>query len=184
MGLKKLIKKCKKQDTEAQGKLYTLYSGILFSLCLKYSKNNVEAEDNLQDAFLTIFSKINQFKGKGSFEGWMKRIVINTALQRYRKDSVLDVIKEDTLTEEIVEVEVAKMVSLDFLLHIIQQLPDRYRLVFNLYILDGYTHKEIAEMLNISIGTSKSNLSRARHILKEKIEEDQFKNKTPLNYGQ
>jgi len=177
MSLKKLIKKCKQQDITAQGKLYTQFSGILFSLCLKYSKNYAEAQDNLQDAFLTIFEKINQYNNKGSFEGWMKRIVINTALQRYRKEGVLDLIKEDTLTEEIVEVEITTSVSLDFLLHIIQQLPDRYRLVFNLYVLDGYTHKEIADMLNISVGTSKSNLSRARHILKEKIEENQFKNK-------
>ncbi len=177
MSLKKLIIKCKKQDIDAQGKLYTQFSGILFSLCLKYSKNYAEAQDNLQDSFLTIFKKIEQYNHKGSFEGWMKRIVINTALQRYRKESVLDVIKEDTIAEKIVEVELHETPSLDFLLHLIQQLPDRYRLVFNLYVLDGYSHKEIAEMLNISVGTSKSNLSRARNLLKDKIEENQFKNK-------
>ena len=148
----------------------------MFSLCLKYSKNYAEAEDNLQDAFLTIFNKIDQYKSKGSFEGWMKRIVINTALQRYRKESVLDVIKDDNIKDEVVEVDDENL-SLDFLLSIIQKLPDKYRLVFNLYVLDGFSHKEIAKMLNISVGTSKSNLSRARVILKEKIEEDQFKNK-------
>ena len=177
MSLKKLIIKCKKQDIEAQGKLYTQYSGILFSLCLKYSKSYAEAQDNLQDAFVTIFEKIKQYNNKGSFEGWMKRIVINTALQRYRKESVLDVIKEDTIIEKIVEVDVTETPSLSYLLHIIQQLPDRYRLVFNLYVLDGYSHKEIAKLLNISVGTSKSNLSRARNLLKNKIEENQFKNK-------
>jgi len=176
MGLEQLIIKCKKNNRKAQGELYTCMRRKLFTLCLKYSKNYAESEDNLQDAFLTIFSKIKQYNGNGSFEGWMKRIVINTALQRYRKASVLDVIKDDVLEEEIVEVEVDQ-VPLDFLLEIIQQLPDKYRLVFNLYVLDGFSHKEIAEMLNVSVGTSKSNLSRARNILKEKIEENEFKNK-------
>lgn len=177
MSLKKLIIKCKRQDVQAQGDLYKQYSSSLFSLCLKYSKNYAEAQDNLQDSFLTIFKKIEQYNNKGSFEGWMKRIVINTALQRYRKESVLDVIKDDNIVEIAVEIETEEDVSLSFLLDIIQQLPDRYRLVFNLYVLDGYSHKEIADMLNISVGTSKSNLSRARIILKEKIEEDEFKNK-------
>jgi len=176
MGLEQLIIKCKKNNRKAQGELYSLYSKKLFTLCLKYSKNYAEAEDNLQDAFLTIFNKIKQYNGKGSFEGWMKRIVINTALQRYRKASVLDVIKDDDFVEEVVEIEVDQ-VSLSFLLAIIHELPDKYRLVFNLYVLDGFSHKEIAEMVNVSVGTSKSNLSRARNILKEKIEENEFRNK-------
>lgn len=176
MSLEQLIIKCGKQDIQAQGMLYKLYANKLFTLCLKYSKNYVEAEDNLQDAFMTIFKKIKQYKNNGSFEGWMKRIVINTALQRYRKESVLDVIKDDNIKEEPVEVDTVD-VSIDYLLQLIQKLPDKYRLVFNLYVLDGYSHKEIATLLNISVGTSKSNLSRARLILKEKIEENQFKNK-------
>ncbi|MFD0963160.1 RNA polymerase sigma factor [Pseudofulvibacter geojedonensis] len=176
MSLEQLIIKCGKQDVQAQGAIYKLYASKLFTLCLKYSKNYPEAEDNLQDAFLTIFKKIKQYKNNGSFEGWMKRIVINTALQRYRKEGVLDVIKDDNIKEEPVEVD-TEDVSIDYLLQLIQELPDRYRLVFNLYVLDGYSHKEIAVMLNISVGTSKSNLSRARLILKERIEENQFKNK-------
>jgi len=176
MSLEQLIIKCKKNNRKAQGELYSLYAKNLFTLCLKYSKNYAESEDNLQDAFLTIFNKIKQYNGKGSFEGWMKRIVINTALQHYRKASVLDVIKDDDFVEEVVEVEVGH-VPLKFLLEIIQELPDKYRLVFNLYVLDGFSHKEIADMVNVSVGTSKSNLSRARNILKEKIEENEFKNK-------
>ena len=159
----------KKNDAEAQSQLYTLYSSKLFSLCLKYSKNYVEAEDNLQDAFVTIFKKISQFKSKGSLEGWMKRITINTALQRYRSVGVFDIINEDQIEDVTIEID-NDSVSIDFLLGIIQELPDRYRLVFNLYVLDDYSHKEIAEMLKISTGTSKSNLARARLILKEKIE--------------
>ncbi len=170
MSLEQLIENCKKNDAKAQSQIYKLFASKLFTLCLKYSKNYAEAEDNLQDAFVTIFNKISQFKGKGSLEGWMKRIAINTALQRYRKDGVFDIINEHQIEDVSVEID-EDSVSIDFLLKIIQELPDRYRLVFNLYALDDYSHNEIAEMLQISTGTSKSNLSRARMILKEKIEQ-------------
>ncbi len=168
MGLDQLIERCKRNDRKAQSELYKRYASKLFSVCLKYSRNYVEAEDNLQDAYITIFKKIAQFKNKGSLEGWMKRVVINTALQRYRSANVFDIVNENQIKEVTVEVDEDDM-SIDYLLNIIQGLPDRYRLVFNLYALDDYSHKEIAEMLNISIGTSKSNLARARLILKDKI---------------
>lgn len=170
MSLKQLIQKCIDYDTQAQSELYQLFSSKLFSVCLKYSRNYAEAEDNLQDAFLTIFKKIDQYKHKGSFEGWLKRIAINTALQRYRGQGVFEIINEDYIEDESVEID-DEHVSIDFLLKIIQELPDRYRLVFNLYVLDGYSHKEIANMLNIKVGTSKSNLARARKLLIEKIED-------------
>lgn len=176
MGLKQLIQKCSKNDTKAQAELYQLFSGKLFSVCLKYCKNYAEAEDNLQDAFMTIFNKISQYKHKGSFEGWLKRITINTALQRYRNQGVFEIIDDTNIEDVEVTVE-DDDVTLEFLLQIIQELPDRYRLVFNLYVLDGYSHKNIADMLDITIGTSKSNLARARKILKDKIEDY----KTSLN---
>ena len=170
MSLDRLIKNCIKQDAEAQSQLYKQYASKLFSLCLKYSKNYVEAEDNLHDAFITVFSKIGQYNNKGSFEGWLKRIAINTSLQRYREDvGVYDIINEGNIKDVSVDYNDDE-VSIDFLLKIIQELPDRYRLVFNLYVLDGYSHVEISELINISTGTSKSNLARARMILKEKIE--------------
>ena len=169
MSLEQLITKCKKNDAQAQSQIYKLFSSQLFSLCLKYSKNYAEAQDNLQDAFMTIFKKIDQYGNKGSFEGWMKRITINTALQRYRSVGVFDIVNEDQIEDVAIEVY-DEDISLDFLLGIIQELPDRYRLVFNLYVLDGYSHKEIAELMDISTGTSKSNLARARIILKDKIE--------------
>jgi len=172
LSLDLLIEKCKKNDTKAQGELYKLFSAKLFSLCLKYSRNYAEAEDNLQDVFLTVFNKIGQFENKGSLEGWLKRITINTALQRYRGKSVLNIVDEQKVEDVDVEIE-NEDISIDFLLGCIQELPDRYRLVFNLYALDGYSHKEIAELLEISTGTSKSNLARARMILKDKVE--QFK---------
>ncbi|MCB4798374.1 RNA polymerase sigma factor [Neotamlana laminarinivorans] len=170
MSLNQLIQNCKNNNTKAQSEIYKLFSSKLFALCLKYSRNYAEAEDNLQDAFLTIFKKIDQYKNKGSFEGWLKRITINTALQRYRNEKVFDIINENNIEDETIEID-EDSVSLDYLLKIIQELPDRYRLVFNLYVLDGYSHKEIAKLLNINIGTSKSNLARARQILKNTIED-------------
>lgn len=170
MSLEQLIKKCINQDAEAQSQLYKQYASKLFSLCLKYSKNYVEAEDNLHDAFITVYSKIEQYNNKGSFEGWLKRIAINTALQRYRKDvGVFDIVNEGQIEDVSVDLSDTDL-SIEYLLKIIQELPDRYRLVFNLYVLDGYSHVEISELLNISSGTSKSNLARARMILKDKIE--------------
>ena len=170
MSLDRLIKNCINQDAEAQSQLYKQYASKLFSLCLKYSKNYAEAEDNLHDAFITIFSKLEQYNNKGSFEGWLKRIAINTSLQRYREDvGVYDIVNEGNIEDVSLDINDEDL-HLDFLLKIIQELPDRYRLVFNLYVLDGYSHVEISELINISTGTSKSNLARARLILKEKIE--------------
>ncbi|MCG9971367.1 RNA polymerase sigma factor [Christiangramia crocea] len=172
MGLKDLIHKCKKKDRKAQEQLYRLYAPKLFGLCLKYSDNHQQAEDNLQDGFVTIFEKISQYKDAGSFEGWMKRIVINTALQKHRQQKVYGITNEDHLHEEEIKVETEEL-SVHFLLECVQNLPDRYRQVFNLYVMDGYSHKEIADMLNISEGTSKSNLARARMALKDRIEKHQ-----------
>ena len=103
MSIEQLIQKCKKQDLKSQEQLYKLYANKLFAVSLKYSRNYEEAEDNLQDAFLTILKKIAQYKNKGSFEGWMKRIVINTALQRYRKQDVFQIIDEESIKEPEVE---------------------------------------------------------------------------------
>lgn len=180
MSLHQLIINCKKRDIKSQSEIYHLFAGKLFALCLKYSKTKQSAEDNLQDAFITIFDKIDQYKFKGSFEGWMKRIVINTSLQTYREKNVLNLVEENYPDEVEVEIDEDDL-SLDFLLKIIQALPERYRMVFNLYVLDGYSHKEISGMLGIVEGTSKSNLSRARLILKEKIELNQQKKTVGLS---
>lgn len=169
MGLELLIQECKKKNTKAQEQLYRLFSSKLFNVCLKYSRNYAEAQDNLQDGFLLIFEKINQFEHKGSFEGWLKRVMINFILQKYRSHTVFEIVTENF--PETIEVEIEEEnINMGFLLKIIQELPDRYRMVFNLYVLDGYSHNEIAEMMGISSGTSKSNLARAKMILKDKIE--------------
>ena len=170
MDLKELINDCKNNNRKAQEQLYRLYSGKLFAVCLKYSRNYAEAQDNLQDGFLIIFQKIGQYSFKGSFDGWLKRVMINNVLQQYRQQTFLSLVNEDIAEDYEIELD-DDDISLDYLLKIIQELPDRYRLVFNLYVIDGYSHAEIAEMLNINIGTSKSNLARGRLILKEKIEQ-------------
>lgn len=170
MSLDQLIESCKINDTKAQSELYKLFSSKLFAVCLKYSRSYAEAEDNLQDAFLTIFKKIDQYKNKGSFEGWLKRVTINTVLQQYRNEKVFEIVNENIIDEVEIDID-EDTLSIDYLLRIIQELPDRYRLVFNLYVLDGYSHRDIASMLDINIGTSKSNLARARQILKQTIED-------------
>lgn len=129
----------------------------------------------MQDGFILLFEKIPQYRFQGSFEGWAKRLMINSVLQKYRTTGVFSLISENLPEEPDIEVE-ADEVSMEFLVQIIQELPDRYRAVFNLYVTDGYSHKEIADMLGITDGTSKSNLARARMILKEKIEAHQRAN--------
>ncbi|VAW12055.1 RNA polymerase ECF-type sigma factor [hydrothermal vent metagenome] len=117
---------------------------------------------------MTIYEKIGQYGFKGSFEGWMKRITVNTVLQKYRKEEHLNVVSENE--EEVVEIDFGYVdIGLQTLLRYIQELPNKYRITFNLYVLDGYSHKEISEQLGTSTGTSKSNLARARTILREKI---------------
>lgn len=169
MIIEQLIHECTKNNIKSQEQLYKLLAPKLFAVCLKYSRNYEEAQDNLQESFLVIFEKIGQFKNTGSFEGWAKRIVINYVLQQYRNQKIFEIISEKIAVEEEVEID-DENVSLEFLTKIIQELPDRYRLVFNLYVIDDYSHKEIAEMLGITVGTSKSNLARAKAILKQKIE--------------
>lgn len=169
MTQEELIRKCIKGNRSAQQELYSRYSGVLFGICMKYSRNRTEAEDNLHDSFLIIFDKIHQYRSRGSFEGWLKRITVNTVLQKYRKSEPLTLI-EDRLEDETGEEEDLKTdIPLATLLKYIQELPNRYRLTFNMYVLDGFTHREISEKLGTSEGTSKSNLARARNILKERI---------------
>jgi RNA polymerase sigma factor (sigma-70 family) len=172
LSLDQLILDCQKNNIKAQEQLYRLLASKLFAVCLKYSRNRDDAEDNLQDGFMLIFQKIGQYQFKGSFEGWAKRVMINNVLQKYRSGSVLELVNENIPDDAELDLD-EDTVTMDYLVSIIQELPDRYRMVFNLYVMDGYSHKEIAGMLNITDGTSKSNLARARMILKEKIESQQ-----------
>lgn len=172
-----LIEGCKNGDRKAQRALYDQYSSRIYGCCLKYAPNAIEAQDILQDSFITIYNKIEQYDYKGSFEGWCKRIAINTALQRYRTAKIYSLEDQSILIEdEPVEVSDLEEITLKELLAMIQHLPDRYRMVFSLHTMDGYNHKEIAAMMGITEGTSKSNLSRARQNLQQMINEWREKN--------
>ena len=146
-----------------------MYKDDLYLLCLKYCKNVEDAQDNLHDGFMEIFKNIRKYAEKGSFEGWMKRIIINKAIDKYKNQREVNItINNDLMEDSFVDTDELKL-PLDILLNLIQELPNQYRLVFNLYEMDDYSHKEISELLSISEGTSKSNLNRAKIALKEKI---------------
>ena len=167
----KLFELCKKGDRAAQEKLFRLYSPLMLGICLRYAKNRHEAEDVMQEGFIKIFSNIENFRGEGSFEGWMKRIIVNTSLNHYYKAKKTI---SDKNFDDIRETEIASLdndlpkirFSQDEMLDAIRQLPNGYKQIFNLYIFEKYKHREIAELLNISVNTSKSQLSKARVFLK------------------
>jgi RNA polymerase sigma factor (sigma-70 family) len=169
---KELIKGCLKNDPKAQEELYRLYSGKMYGVCLRYSKNHMEAEDVLQEGFIKVFLQLKNFRNEGSLEGWIRRTIINTAINFYRKniktnkDVDIDKIELANIDNE----SVLDKLSTQELLDTIKELPDGYRIIFNLNVIEGYTHKEIGDMLNLSENTSKSQLSRARQVLQKKIE--------------
>jgi len=165
-----LIKDCKKGVRKAQKALYEKYSARMFAVSLRYLKNEVEAEDVMVTALMKVFKHLDSFKGKGSFEGWIRRIVVNEALTVLRK-------KKDKYFEEIENADFYPEYQLteahleaDDLLKMVAQLPTGYRTVFNLYAIEGYSHKEIAEKLGVSVSTSKSQLNRARNLLKKAVQ--------------
>jgi RNA polymerase sigma factor (sigma-70 family) len=169
--LKDLIKGCLAKDRSSQRKIYEIYGASMMGLCLRYSKNREEAEEVLQDGFLQMFRNIGQFQFKGSFEGWLRRIMINCALQRYRgKLNHFNIVslsdQHDFLSAET---DLIDRLSEKEMIELIQTLPPAYRMVFNLYVFDGMKHREIAALLHVTEGTSKSNLSDARQILKRRL---------------
>ncbi|CAM1357101.1 MULTISPECIES: RNA polymerase sigma factor [Tenacibaculum] len=169
MELEKLINSCIKKEHQAQNALYKLYKDVLFGVSLKYCINREEAQDNLQDSFIEILNNIKKFNNKGSFEGWMKRITINKAIDKYKKNIKSNTPLKDIHLKANIEIPPIKEIPLSIILKFIQELPDQYRICFNLYELDNYSHKEISTMLSISEGTSKSNLFRAKKVLKNKV---------------
>ncbi|MEP0262808.1 sigma-70 family RNA polymerase sigma factor [Dokdonia sp.] len=175
-----LIAGCKKNDLVAQKMLFLKYKDLVYTTSLKYCGNEAEAEDNVHDVFIVIFETIHKYKNKGSFEGWIRRIAIHKAVDKFRQKKTTDLPYQIESDSREVTIDPDKAdVPIDYIFKAIQELPNKYRLVFNLYQLDDYSHKEIAHMLSISIGTSKSNLHRAKQILKDKILE--FSGKTLLN---
>jgi len=182
--LESLIKNCQKGKSKAMEQVYREYSPKLFAVCLRYSGGYAQAQDLLQDGFIKIFKNITSFKFKGSFEGWMSRIIVNTALETFRieKKMPLDELKVEVYDEAVYDKDdsIMEQVPIDELFSMIHDLPEQYRMVFSLYVLDSYRHNEIAYELNISVGTSKSNLSRARVILQKKVNEYLMKDERRL----
>ena len=169
----RLISGCRKNDSAAQGDLYQKYSPILFGICLRYVKDTAEAEDILIQGFMKIFQKIDQYKGEGSFEGWMRRIVVNESLTYLRKNKSMHLKVDMEYVENKTEASTYDVtLYTEDLLKMVQQLPIGYRTVFNLYAIEGFSHKEIAQKLNISENTSKSQLSRARKLLQSYLNDE------------
>jgi RNA polymerase sigma factor (sigma-70 family) len=165
-----LIEECIKGNEDAQKELYGKYAAKLYAICGRYSNNYQVAEDILQDSFIHIFDNLISFRSQGSFEGWMKHITINTALQSLKKKKLLSVSLNDTSGPEIACNEnIFSSLSSKDIIAMIQQIPEGYREVLNLFSIDGYSHKEIAKMLDITEANSKIRLNRARNMLKEKL---------------
>jgi len=167
-----LIKKCKKNNRNAQKYLYDTYSPVLFGICIRYSDNINDAEDILQEGFIKIFSYINNFEGKGSFEGWLKRIMVNTAITFYHKN-LKHRYHADIGEVQEVDFKYSNFSESDFtqeeLLNVIKKIPQGYKTVFNMYAIEGYKHKEIAEILGIDVNTSKSQYHRAKKAIQERL---------------
>lgn len=167
-----IINGCREGKRYYQEILYKKYSRKMFAVCLRFFRSREEAEDCLQDGFIKVFRNINSFSGLGSFEGWIRKIIINTAINKYRENQ--KTIKEEDFEDELqsaiegIDFNVDYLTE-DYLMKLIQNLPENYRVVFNMYAIEGYSHKEISKMLNIAEGTSKSLLSRARVILQNKV---------------
>lgn len=165
------IERCLNNDSKSQGELYRQFAPKMFGICLRYAKNQMEAEDVLQEGFIKVFRYLKDYRNEGSLEGWIRRTMVNTAINfykkkiKYQKDVSLDQTEPVNNEEE----SAIDKLSAKELLVLIHELPDGYRMVFNLNVIEGYTHKEIGKMLNISENTSKSQLSRARGVLQEKL---------------
>jgi RNA polymerase sigma factor (sigma-70 family) len=161
--LSDLLRGCLVNDREAQRKLYTLFFGYGMSVCVRYSKDSEEAKEVLNDGFMKVFSRLKQYNPEKSFKGWLRRIMINTALDSYRHNLKHYHSQDlESITPIADSGDVVSHLNAEYLMSLVQTLSPAYRTVFNLFAIDGYTHEEIGEMLGISPGTSKSNLSKAR----------------------
>ncbi|MGB0931116.1 MAG: RNA polymerase sigma factor [Chitinophagales bacterium] len=170
-----IIAACKNGNPAAQKQLYEQYKGKMMGVCLRYARNRAEAHDMFQEGFINIFKDLHQYQPTGAFGGWMRRVMVNTALKHIRRE------KRHLFTHiETSEIEDSYQSNEDVfssfrekaLLKMVQQLPDGYRMVFNLYVIEGYSHKEIAEQLEVSLSTSKTQLRKAKMALQKMIEKE------------
>lgn len=167
---KQLLTGCLKKDPAAQKMLYYRYAPKMLAVCKRYARHEMEAEDMLADGFLKVFKYIDSFKSNGSFEGWIRRIIVNTALKYCSKSSFK---KEhyglENYPENSYNPDIFSKLGIDELMELVQELPDGYRVVFNLYVIEGYSHAEISKMLDIGESTSRSQLVKARRILQKRV---------------
>ena len=165
-----LIHKCRESDRQAQQELYNKYASKMYAICLRYVKDSAQAEDVTITAFVKVFNKIDQFKGDGSFEGWIRRIMVNESLGFIRKNKSMYLEVDIEMADREPDYStLGNELEAQDLMKLVQQLPVGYRTVFNLYAIEGYSHQEIAEELGVSVNTSKSQLSRARALLQKQL---------------
>lgn len=170
--INRLIKQCQQKSAKAFDELYKTYSGMMFGICLRYTKNQAEAEDLLQDCFIRVLNKISDFKFKGSFEGWLRKLTVTTAINHIQGKKpifVEDIAKFQVEKKKYTTYSIVEDMSANEILEMVNQLPYGYKLVFNLFAIEGYKHREIADMLNISENTSKSQYAKARMSLMKQI---------------
>jgi RNA polymerase sigma-70 factor (ECF subfamily) len=177
-----IIEGCLRGDRKYQKALYDKYSGKMFAVCMRYAGEISKAEDLMQEGFIKVFRNIEKFRKEGSFEGWIRRIFVNSCIESFRRNTTMYAIQETNAKNlEYAEANALENLKMEDLLKMVSELSAGYRTVFNLYAIEGYSHKEIGEMLNISEGTSKSQLARARYLLQQKIAE---KSKSTMRIAQ
>lgn len=165
-----LVKGCKNQRPKYQRALYTQYYQTMYAICLRYAKSSSDAQDYLQESFIKVFSYLHTFREEGSLEGWIRKIVIRTCIAQYKKSLKFPTISLTYEHGKEIAPEVLSSLSCDEIISLIATLPKGYKTIFNLYVIEGYSHQEISELLNIRVGTSKSQLSRARVLLQKRFE--------------
>lgn len=168
-----LIERSLKGDRKSQRDLFEMYSAKMLAVCNRYARHTAEAEDMFQEGFIKVFTNLSKFTGEGSFEGWIRRIMVNTSLKSIAKMSFKNEnigIEDYQEKDNKLAPEVFSKLSVDDLMKLVNDLPEGYRIVFNLFAIEGYSHKEIAEVLNVEISTSRSQLVKARRMLQRKIE--------------
>ena len=172
----KLIEGCIDNRRDAQYELYNLLSGKMFAVCLRYARNREAAEDLLQEGFVKVFNNIEKFRSEGSFEGWVRRIIVNTAIEHYRKSTKMySIINVEEVEMDVPWTDNGDVLQLEDLTNLINKLSPGYRTIFNMYVVEGYSHKEISDILGITESTSRSNLVKARQKLRELLNVDHGK---------